>query len=391
VTTAIVEVGPATVRGPNEIEQDLVSVALECIDDDLVLLGDRPVSVSDVWRDLMCAAVGHQADTVVLICPAWWRNGRIERVRAAALAAAPEVVVTERTTVLRDHLTDVPTTILEIDAEFVVVSHPGARRVIVARRGDETEAVVSAIGASASVLVDAPEGVDGAQRLGTMIVHRLRAKGIAAGFADEDSVRGAALGPQQNESVEEVVDAPPPVSRGRRRAAVMVGVVAAVVLCAGYVIRGSTSDVQPGQMPTTLLVEGRVGVMVPASWRVQRITGGPGSARVQVVSTIDADVAIHLTQSSYDRGSTLPMAAEQLRSALSEEPGGVFVDFNPADRRAGRPAVTYLEIRGDRRVEWIVLVEDTVRIAIGCQSPVGREHLVRDICEQSIRSAHPIF
>jgi type VII secretion-associated protein (TIGR03931 family) len=223
-----------------------------------------------------------------------------------------------------------------------------------------------------------------------MVADRLRAKGITVVFADRDTVRRAALETLHAGSAEDV-DVPLRVSRGGHRVAVLAGIMATVALCAGFAMRGSQPDVRAGEVPMTLLVEGRVAIMVPAAWRVQRITAGPGSARVQIVSSTDADVAVHLTQSPGVPGTSLAMAADSLRSALSEEPGGVFVDFNPSDRRADRPAVTYQEIRQGRRVEWVVLVEDSVRIAIGCQSPVGREDLVRDVCERAIRSAHAIF
>jgi type VII secretion-associated protein (TIGR03931 family) len=80
-----------------------------------------------------------------------------------------------------------------------------------------------------------------------------------------------------------------------------------------------------------------------------------------------------------------------LRTALAQEPDGVFVGFNPADSRAGKPAVTYWENRAEHQVEWTVLVDDDVRIAIGCQNGQGREQLVREVCDQAIRSAHSVF
>jgi type VII secretion-associated protein (TIGR03931 family) len=141
----------------------------------------------------------------------------------------------------------------------------------------------------------------------------------------------------------------------------------------------------------TLLVEGRVGVKVPVQWEVQRITTGPGSARVQVVSPSDADIVLHITQSSIPSHQTLPMVADTLRKVLGEQPSGVFVDFNPADRRADRPVVTYREMRTDHEVAWTVLTDDDVRIAIGCQSGPRREHRVRDACDQAIQSAHAVF
>ena len=40
VTPCVVEVGPATVRGPRTAAQNLVSTALECIDDEIALLDE---------------------------------------------------------------------------------------------------------------------------------------------------------------------------------------------------------------------------------------------------------------------------------------------------------------------------------------------------------------
>jgi type VII secretion-associated protein (TIGR03931 family) len=138
-------------------------------------------------------------------------------------------------------------------------------------------------------------------------------------------------------------------------------------------------------------VEGRVGVMVPAQWVVQRVTSGPGSARVQVVSPTDADTAVHVTQSSLTPHRSHEQVAESLRSALRDEPDGVFVDFNPSDRRAGQPVVTYREIRADHHIAWVVLVDKSLRIAIGCQSAPGQEEAVREVCDQAIRTAHAVF
>ncbi len=50
MTAVVVEIGPGTVRGPNDVEAQWVSAALECIDDDIALVDDCPVAVADVWR-----------------------------------------------------------------------------------------------------------------------------------------------------------------------------------------------------------------------------------------------------------------------------------------------------------------------------------------------------
>jgi type VII secretion-associated protein (TIGR03931 family) len=100
---------------------------------------------------------------------------------------------------------------------------------------------------------------------------------------------------------------------------------------------------------------------------------------------------VHVTQSSLPPHPSHDQVAESLRSALSNEPDGTFVDFNPADRRADQPVVTYREIRADHHIAWAVLVDESLRIAIGCQSAPGREEAVREVCDQAIRSAHALF
>ena len=165
--------------------------------------------------------------------------------------------------------------------------------------------------------------------------------------------------------------------------------VSAVVLCGGFAAVYD-SDRSVDTMAMTLLVEGRIGVMVPVTWTAQRVTSGPGSARVQVVSPADSDVALHVTQSVVAQPASLAQTADSLLAALAESADVAFVEFNPSDRRADRDAVTYREIRPERHVAWTVLIEGTVRIAIGCQSVPGREHLVREACDRAIRSAQTV-
>jgi type VII secretion-associated protein (TIGR03931 family) len=141
--------------------------------------------------------------------------------------------------------------------------------------------------------------------------------------------------------------------------------------------------------PTAFLVEGRVALTVPANWVAQRLITGPGSARVQVTSPSDPEVALHVTQSPVP-GETLGGTAERLKRAIDAEPAGVFVDFNPSGSSVGRPAVTYREVRASHQVRWTVLLDGPVRISVGCQSRPADEGAVRDACEQAVRSAHAI-
>ena len=388
MTGVVVEVGPVAIRGPNHADAEWVSAAIDGIDDELTLIDECPVAVDDVWRVVMRDVVGDCADTVVLVCPTWWASSRVGRVRDAARTVAKDCVVLQRAQALRDGRSDRPTTVVEIAPDFVVVSPPGGDMQVVAR-GD-TEAVLAKIPMSTAVLLDGPEGVEGAHPLVAAIADRLRANGVAVTIADGDwARRGVDAVPSQEDA-----EGPRTSSvrnRGRRATAVLAGMLlSAAAVCGGFAARLDVPR-SAATMPTTLLVEGRVGVMVPAHWAVQRVTAGPGSARVQVVSPTDADVAVHVTQSLLAPHQSHDEVAESLRRALSLQPGGVFVDLNPSDRRAGQPVVTYREIRQDHHIAWVVLVDESLRIAIGCQSAPGHEEAVREVCDEAIRSAHAVF
>ncbi len=388
MTGIVVEIGPAIVRGPNHVDAEWVSAAIDGIDDELILIDECPIAVEDVWQAVMRDVIGDCSETIVLVCSTWWAPSRVDRVREAACSVAKDCVVLQRAHALRDGLSDRLMTVVEIAQEFVVVSPPRGDLHVVAR-GD-TEAIVATIPSMTAVLLDGPVGVEGAAPLVAAVADRLRAKGIAVTIADRDWARRVVDAPPSREGVHSAQTRP--VSyRGRNATAVLVGTLfSAAALCGGFAARQDVprSDVN---LPMTLLVEGRVGVMVPAQWVVERVTSGPGSERVQVVSPTDADIAVHVTQSTLPPHPSHDQVAESLRSALSDEPTGVFVDFNPADRRAGQSVVTYQEIRADRHIAWAVLVDESLRIAIGCQSAPGREATVREVCDQAIRSAHAVF
>jgi len=124
MTGIVVEVGPATVRGPNHADAEWVSAGIDGIDDELTLIDDRPVEVADVWRRIMHDVVGGSAKTIVVVCPTWWSSSRVERVRDAASTLANDVVVVRRAQVLRDGQSDRPLTVVEIAPELMVVSSP---------------------------------------------------------------------------------------------------------------------------------------------------------------------------------------------------------------------------------------------------------------------------
>ena len=343
MTDVVVEVGPATVRGPNQAEPEWVSAGIDTIDDDLTLIDDGAVVVAEVWRKIMLDVVGGSADSIVVVCPTWWPSSRVERVCDAAATVAVDVIALRRAELAADR----QMWLVEIAPEFVVVSTPGGDVDVVRR--EDTDVLVAKIPMSTLAVVDAPEGVEGADSLAVTIADRLRANGVDAAIADRDWVR---RGVDELRSPDEAGDLeanPSPKRSGRATAVVAGTLVSAAVLCGGFAARHN-APAATADIPVTLLVEGRVGVMVPALWEVQRVTSGPGSARVQVVSPDDATVALHITQSSLAVQQSHEQMAESLRRVLGQEPDGVFIEFNPSDSRADHAVATYREIRPDRHI-----------------------------------------
>jgi type VII secretion-associated protein (TIGR03931 family) len=226
-------------------------------------------------------------------------------------------------------------------------------------------------------VIDVPGGMDGARRLSGELAHVLRLRGVSVLVADDKRVLRAARDR--------------PVGRRRMARCTQPRVVALagaglVVAALAGAAAGYGAD-EPATAATAWLVEGRVAVEVPLDWPTERITSGPGSARVQVLSPLEPQAAIQVTQSPGQE--SLAAAAEVVRRALGEQPDGVFVAFTAADRRAEKDVITYREIRTEHHVDWTVMLDRGVRIAIGCQHAPDRPAPER-ICEAAIRSARTL-
>jgi type VII secretion-associated protein (TIGR03931 family) len=383
VNDCVVEVGPATVRGPRRATQNMVTTALACIDDEIAVLDDAPVAVAAIWREVFRAVLPEGLDAVVLVCPTWWSPTRVERVRDAAAAGSTKVAVRQRAEVLAgDPFGD--STIVEIAPDFVVTVREGcvvAADPRIGKTADIARSVAAHIGPSTTVLVDAPADVVGAAGLAAAISQRLRADGAVVTTAYQGQVLHTRKEQRPLPDLGE-----PQRSRSARPVLVAALVVSVTALCLGYAF---ADEPDPTEIPMTLLVEGRVAVKVPALWPVSRITSGQGSARVQVTAP-DGSTALMVTQSQVRDGETLSTTAAVLSGALHSQPAGVFSRFNPEDRRADRQAATYRELRDGRQIDWAVFVDDSLRIAIGCQSAPGAEAAVRSVCAAAIRSAHAV-
>ena len=362
----------------------MTAAALGGIDDPIVLVGERPVAVAELWRTVLASILpSGSGQSVVVVHPTCWPQRRVDVVVDAARATVRDVVtVARRDLIAADHRDYV---VIEIGVDLVAVSNgaelaarprtdiAGIVRVVVGWVGPDSAAICRT-----TVLLDAPHGLPGAAETALEISNALWANGIATRQAN---VVARAL----SAAITIGADGP---ERLRRRialgAAVFLTMGAAIALTTRLHPKTAASDDRRAG-----LVEGRVAVDVPADWTIQRVTGGPGSRRVQVRSVADPGAALHITQ-TYAPGTNLDEAAEVLRRAVSAQPPGVFVDFRESDEVAGRPAVTYREVRADKVVFWSVVLDGTTRISIGCESPAGREDAVREACVEAVRSAREL-
>lgn len=378
---AVIEVGPLTIRrlccGVGESAD--AAVAVEWIDDPVALVDGQPVAVCELLRTALACPT--PADSIELIHPSWWPARRIELVTTAARALADDVVTRGRSAVLFKAFG--AAVVVEIAARLVAVTAAGI--IAEPRIGPPDElaaAVVRRFLADhpAVVVIDAPAGVGGAGALAAMIAERLLGQTRVVVVDKLPAVHHDPVSPAAAE--------PEPAPTGGRS---WLAVAAALGVVALGLRVHPNSPPNPA-IPTTYLIEGRVAVQVPVDWPVRRVTGGPGSARVEVVSPTDARLVLHLTQAPA-AGENLAAIAEPLQRALQladAESPGAFLDFDPAGSSAGRPAVTYREVRADHHVDWVVLVDHAVRIGIGCQSGPGGDDALRPVCEQAVRSAHTV-
>lgn len=392
----VIEAGPTTIRqlsgGETTLgDPEVVTAALDGIDDPVALVDGRPVDVDELWCAALRSLGCQRCTRLMLIHPSWWSTSRVERVGAAAHAVADRVVLRPRSWLLA-RAVQAPQQVVVVEIADRIVVATGAVLAAEPRHGQPqavAEAAIRAIAATApepgaAVLIDVPLGLGGAGELAEIIAGRLRAGADRRVLVlDEGGLRRLA-------TAADVDDEPPPcdnASPRRRRALLLLALPVAAAV--GVHPWGRPAAPLSGRTPTTFLVEGRVAVEVPAQWPVQRIIAGPGSARVQVTSPSDTQVALHVTQSPVT-DQTLAGAAESLKQAIDAEPPGVFIDFNPAGSSAGRPAVTYREVRAGHDIRWAVVVDRAVRIAIGCQARPGEDDAVRDACTVAVRSARAL-
>lgn len=387
---AVIAAGPGAVSrlccATGENDGRLVA-ALEAVDDPVALVDERPVAVDALWGAVVRGlSGGHRG--VLVVHPSWWSAARIAVVAAAVrTVAGDEGAARPRSWLLTQQDSAV---LVEIDQRVVAVS--GRDAVAVPRLGDEQAvagevARVIATMTQRRVVIDAPGAIPGAPALARSITAAVATGHEVTTVDDAEVTRLArALAPVTRGE-------PVATRRGHRKSLSRLAVAGVTVTAASLALPAVTAEKDPRPairaQPTTVLVEGNVALTIPVGWRAQRVVAGPGSARVQITSPSDPEAALHVTQTPTP-GETLTDAADRLRRAIDAEPAGVFLDFNPAGASAGRPAVTYREVRVTHHVRWTVLVDGSLRISIGCQSRPAAEDAVRDACEQAVRTAHAV-
>ncbi len=407
MSTHVVEVGPNAIRrlccGADVFARDeVVRAAFDSIDDPVTLVDLRPVTVESLWRTVLGSVDCGSPERAIVVHPSWWASTRIDVVHAAAQVLAGEVVMQPRSWLLTQASppeSRQATVVVEIADQFVVIT--GVAVVAETRRREPqcvVEAVVRSIlemtsDTTVAVVIDAPSTVGGASTLAPMIAEGLRTSG-GIGAAQVDDVRLKRIAAEIIQSEDSTcashhTEALARDDRRHWRLALVVLLIVTVLGAFGALASARRGPPADGGVPTTFLVEGRVVLEVPAQWPTQRVVAGPGSARVQVTSPSDPEMALHVTQSRVAI-EALSATAEFLKQAIDAEPSGVFVDFNPAGHSAGRPAVTYREVRSGHDIRWTVLVDKAVRISIGCQSRRGYENAMRQVCELAVRSARAL-
>lgn len=218
--------------------------------------------------------------------------------------------------------------------------------------------------------------------------HRI-ARVVAAANTVADRVRVLPEGRRRRPDCTDPADPP---SRSRRRGAVpAITAVIGLICLTGYArVAGLRHpDLADRAAGVQTVVEGRIAIELPAHWGVIRVTGGPGSRRLQAGPPGDSGIAVHITQ-AYAPESTIAAAAVALGRLIAGQPAGVFADFQAEAQVAGRAAVTYREVRPDRVIDWSVVQVGATRLAVGCQRSPGRGDEVRPVCDGAIASAREV-
>lgn len=428
-----------TAEGIQEAGRADVRPAVAALDDDMALLPGRVVPSRALWAALFESLLTDRnapvrLDSLVLIHPTTWGPARRTLLSSAARMMAATLTVRSRAFALaergvRADLSGRSLVVVEVSPKEVAVAlvgpgsdgEPAATVRHLEDRSWETRSaadVARAVGRAvervvrderpgvAAILVDSADKdmgeaiVDAIDRIGlTPGVSQVAVDSVfremgqvarTSAFLDQGVVEPVATRPASAWTPGAPARSTPRLPRWWPAAAI--GLAAAIVVTGVVLTVAATRSRPPAPaIATSLLVEGRVQLMVPAEWAVRRIpAGGAGSARVEVISPADPEAVVHVTQVRVKPAETLAATAETLRAAMEKEPQGAFTDFRADDRKMDRPAVTYTEVREGHDIAWTVLLDGDMRIGVGCQFKKDSYADVRQACELATRTVHAI-
>ena len=285
----------------------MVRVAFDSIDDPVTLVDLRPVTVDSLWRTVLGSVDCGSPERAIVVHPSWWTPTRLDVVGTAAQVLACEVVMRPRSWLLTQAspLESQHTAVVaEIADCFVVVT--GAEVVAETRRGNLSMSFGGcAFHPRDNVRPDRGGGdrraehsrwcrrTGGDDRQGLQASGMIGAVKVVDDRRPEKGCRRDYPGRRQQLRVTRC---------GAWGAIIVVAGRLALAVLLIIAVLGALASSRHGapageSVPTTFLVEGRVAVEVPAQWPTQRVVAGPGSARVQVTSSSDPEMALHVTQS----------------------------------------------------------------------------------------------
>jgi hypothetical protein len=311
VKAHVIEVGPNAIRrlccgGTAVVDSEVAGAALEGIDDPITLVDLLPVSVESLWRTALESVDCSSPERVIVVHPSWWAPTRVAAVSAGAQMLAGDVVMQPRTWLLGQAAPPEfrhGTVVVEIADGVVVIT--GAAVAAETRLEDQqgvAEAVVRSIRMMATettetVVIDAPATVRGAGALAGMIAEELRdSDGMVVMKIDDISLRklAAKLISSSGQDLGSSGDAA--AGHPYRRWTLGLGALLSAAAFGVSALAHHPASRAGDEMATTLLVEGRVALEVPAQWSVRRVVAGPGSARLQISSPSDPEESLHVTQ-----------------------------------------------------------------------------------------------
>jgi type VII secretion-associated protein (TIGR03931 family) len=379
---AVLEVGPALLRrldsgGAGGCDPAAAEAALEAADDPVALVG-CPVPTGELWRTLAGDLLSGHEGPVLVVHPGWWPRARVDRVLDAVGDAAGGPVSAQRRAEFIAARVPGDPVVVEIGGDLVAAgAGDGAPEVLVCGRTEAIAATAAGLSArdGGEVLLD-PAGAHGAVRCAAELASVLRRRGVGSRVIDLAAIADRDVRCDRRWRWR----------AGPRSVAVLAGALAAAALAAGLTRTAHLPVSPPAPTTGAHLTRGPVAATVPADWTVRAVNGGPGSPRVEVVSPTDPLAVLHITWAPAAGASPADLGAA-LGRAVASQPAGVFVDLRPDGRAAGRPAVTYAEVRPGRVIRWSVLLDGGTRIGVGCQSATDRPEAVAAACQQLLASA----